>query len=360
MAKRMKEEAKKISNKKKNRESKKKGKIENKPEDDKFCFDNEIIIGVTRKQEPAKNKKEKKKVEKAKNKGTTKKKQVKKANKKSIAKNTKNIAPEQQEKIMQKRKKKQKAIKWILILALLIVAILCAMYSPLFNIKKIEVQGNEIISKNEIISLSQIQLEENTFKLNKSQIKKQIKDMIPYCAITIKKQIKENAYVQSVIIVRNLPSEIVIKVEERKPAYLLEYAGSYIVIDKQGYMLEIKNEKMNLPVIQGAVTSTEEFKVGNRLCTEDLEKLAEILRIVEIAQVNDIYTIITGIDIENAENIKLIFESEDKVAYLGDSSNMNTKILMIKSIIEKEKGNPGEIFLNFDLNKKNPIFRERV
>ncbi len=345
MAKRMKEEAKKISNKKKNRESKKKGKIENKPEDDKFCFDNEIIIGVTRKQEPAKNKKEKKKVEKAKNKGTTKKKQVKKANKKSIAKNTKNIAPEQQEKIMQKRKKKQKAIKWILILALLIVAILCAMFSPLFNIKKIEVQGNEIISKNEIISLSQIQLEENTFKLNKSQIKKQI---------------KENAYIQSVIIVRNLPSEIVIKVEERKPAYLLEYAGSYIVIDKQGYMLEIKNEKMNLPVIQGAVTSTEEFKVGNRLCTEDLEKLAEILRIVEIAQVNDIYTIITGIDIENAENIKLIFESEDKVAYLGDSSNMNTKILMIKSIIEKEKGNPGEIFLNFDLNKKNPIFRERV
>lgn len=345
MAKRMKEEAKKISNKKKNRESKKKGKIENKPEDDKFCFDNEIIIGVTRKQEPTKNKKEKKKVEKAKNKGTTKRKQVKKANKKSIAKNTKNIAPEQQEKIMQKRKKKQKAIKWILILALLIVAILCAMFSPLFNIKKIEVQGNEIISKNEIISLSQIQLEENTFKLNKSQIKKQI---------------KENAYIQSVIIVRNLPSEIVIKVEERKPAYLLEYAGSYIVIDKQGYMLEIKNEKMNLPVIQGAVTSTEEFKVGNRLCTEDLEKLAEILRIVEIAQVNDIYTIITGIDIENAENIKLIFESEDKVAYLGDSSNMNTKILMIKSIIEKEKGNPGEIFLNFDLNKKNPIFRERV
>lgn len=345
MAKRMKEEAKKISNKKKNRESKKKGKIENKPEDDKFCFDNEIIIGVTRKQEPAKNKKEKKKVEKAKNKGTTKRKQVKKANKKSIVKNTKNIDPEQQEKIMQKRKKKQKAIKWILILALLIVAILCAMFSPLFNIKKIEVQGNEIISKNEIISLSQIQLEENTFKLNKSQIKKQI---------------KENAYIQSVIIVRNLPSEIVIKVEERKPAYLLEYAGSYIVIDKQGYMLEIKNEKMNLPVIQGAVTSTEEFKVGNRLCTEDLEKLAEILRIVEIAQVNDIYTIITGIDIENAENIKLIFESEDKVAYLGDSSNMNTKILMIKSIIEKEKGNPGEIFLNFDLNKKNPIFRERV
>ena len=345
MAKRMKEEEKKISNKKKNRVSKKKGKIENKPEDDKFCFDNEIIIGVTRKQEPAKNKKEKKKVEKTKNKGTTQRKQSKKANKKSIAKNTKNIAPEQQEKIMQKRKKKQKAIKWILIFALLIVAILCAMFSPLFNIKKIEVQGNEIISKNEIISLSQIQLEENTFKLNKSQIKKQI---------------KENAYIQSVIIVRNLPSEIVIKVEERKPAYLLEYAGSYVVIDKQGYMLEIKNEKMNLPVIQGAVTSTEEFKVGNRLCTEDLEKLAEILRIVEIAQVNDIYTIITGIDIENAENIKLIFESEDKVAYLGDSSNMNTKILMIKSIIEKEKGNPGEIFLNFDLNKKNPIFRERV
>ena len=219
------------------------------------------------------------------------------------------------------------------------------MFSPLFNIKAIEVNGNKIVTKNEIISLSKIQIEENSFKLSKSKIKKQI---------------KENAYIQDVKITRKLPSTILIEIEEREPAYLLEYAGSYVVIDKQGYMLEIKTEKISLPIIQGEVTETSNFAVGNRLCTEDLERLAIISKIVELAKVNDIYTIITGIDISNKENIKLIFETEEKVAYLGDSSNMNTKILMIKSILEKEEGKPGEIFLNFDLNKKNPIFRERV
>ena len=219
------------------------------------------------------------------------------------------------------------------------------MFSPLFNIKAIEVNGNKIVTKNEIISLSKIQIEENSFKLSKSKIKKQI---------------KENAYIQDVKITRKLPSTILIEIEEREPAYLLEYAGSYVVIDKQGYMLEIKTEKISLPVIQGEVTETSNFMVGNRLCTEDLERLAIISKIIELAKVNDIYTIITGIDISNKENIKLIFETEAKVAYLGDSTNMNTKILMIKSILEKEEGKPGEIFLNFDLNKKNPIFRERV
>lgn len=358
-------------------------------QNDKFSFDNEIIIGVTRKEE------NKKQVTNKKNKNKNKKNNIKKSNKHKIdnkttekvknnesnlnsniindtnsktnninTKNVKNknkkkiskrpvnkkqinnnITPEQQEKIIKKRNRNKKIIKISLLFILFVIVILCAMFSPLFNIKTIEVNGNKIVTKNEIISLSKIQIEENSFKLGKGKIKKQI---------------KENAYIQDVKITRKLPSTILIEVEEREPAYLLEYAGSYVVIDKQGYMLEIKTEKISLPIIQGEITETSSFTVGNRLCTEDLERLAVISKIVELAKVNDIYTIITGIDISNKENIKLIFETEEKVAYLGDSSNMNTKILMIKSILEKEEGKSGEIFLNFDLNKKNPIFRERV
>lgn len=349
-------------------------------QNDKFSFDNEIVIGVTRKEEPKKqvakkksnNKNNKKnntkksnnkKIYNAKNKNSNsdimnstnnktnniKAKNInkKKASKKTIAKKpiNNNITPEQQEKIIKKRNRNKRIIKISLLFILFVIVILCAMFSPLFNIKAIEVNGNKIVTKNEIISLSKIQIEENSFKLSKSKIKKQI---------------KENAYIQDVKITKKLPSTILIEIEEREPAYLLEYAGSYVVIDKQGYMLEIKTEKISLPVIQGEVTETSNFMVGNRLCTEDLERLAIISKIIELAKVNDIYTIITGIDISNKENIKLIFETEAKVAYLGDSTNMNTKILMIKSILEKEEGKPGEIFLNFDLNKKNPIFRERV
>ncbi len=370
----------KKNNKKAKYKIKKKKVNKIKEENDKFSFDNEIVIGVTRKKEPKKqvtkkknnnrNNKESntkksnnKKIYNAKNKNSnsniinstnnkTNNIKAKNINKKKVSKKTitkkpinNNITPEQQEKIIKKRNRNKKIIKISLLFILFIIVILCAMFSPLFNIKTIEINGNKIVTKNEIISLSKIQIEENSFKLSKSKIKKQI---------------KENAYIQDVKVTRKLPSTILIEIEEREPAYLLEYAGSYVVIDKQGYMLEIKMEKIELPIIQGEVTETSNFVVGNRLCTEDLESLAIISKIVELAKVNDIYTIITGIDISNKENIKLIFETEEKVAYLGDSSNMNTKILMIKSILEKEEGKPGEILLNFDLNKKNPIFRERV
>lgn len=357
--------------KKKNLHKKKsKSKIEeNKEQNEKlFSFDNEIIIGVTKKQEPKKqeskkqvasnskknnnkNKKDKKKVKSKKeqkkqfeNKTISQKSSSnnKKQAKKSVVKENKKI---ENKKIQNKKRNIAGIIKYSSLVILFITLILCAMFSPLFNIKTIQVEGNELITQNEIISLSKIQTGENTFKLNKSKIKNQI---------------KENAYIDEVIIKRKLPSNIIITVEERKPAYLLEYAGAYIYLDKQGYMLEINNTKLEIPILQGASTQTTEFVVGNRLCVEDLEKLLNLIKIMELAKVNELSSLITRIDIENKQNIKLIFETKEKIAYLGDNTNLIDKIPIIKKILEENEGIPGEIFVNMDLNKENPIFRERV
>ena len=279
---------------------------------------------------------------------TPKKQNKKKQTKKTSSKNDKKI---KNKKVINKeekeidKKKTMNIIKYGMLGFLFIIVILTTMFSPLFNIKKIEVQGNEKITEKEIISLSQLQIEENTFKINKNKIRKEI---------------KQNAYINEVTISRKLPSSVIIKVEERKIAYLLEYAGSYVYLDKNGYILEINSEKLELPIIQGASTLTENFIVGKRLVTEDLEKLATVQKIMELARISEIDSLITRIDIENKENLKLIFESKEKVAYIGDNSNLNTKILTIKSILEKEEGKAGEIFVNIDLNKEYPVFRERV
>lgn len=328
-----------------------------------FSFDNEIVIGVTKKQEQPKKeiehkKKEEKKVhkknitnkdnkiEKVKNK-EEKKEKSKKIAKKNIKKTNRKIDnnKNEQEKTNKKKIKMIHTIKYGAIVLLFITVILCAMFSPLFNIKNIKVEGNELITENEIISLSQIQKGENTFKLSKNKIIKQI---------------KENTYVENVVIERKLPSNVIIKIEERKPAYLLEYAGSYVYVDKKGYMLEINTQKLDLPILQGAYTTTENFEPGNRMCVEDLEKLSAVYKIMEVALANEIANIITRIDIENEQNLKLIIESKEKVAYLGDSSNLMEKIPIIKKIMEEEEGKAGEIFVNMDLNKENPMFRERV
>ena len=318
-------------------------------ENDKFSFENEIVIGVTKKEQPKnekkknkKNRNKSKKVKEQKENIETKKNKKTKKNKFS-KKRKQNI--EIDEKKIQKIIRIKKIAKYITLAVLIIAVILIAMFSPIFNIKVISVQGNKKLTNNEIVSLSQIQLEENMFKISKSKV------------IT---QIKENPYVASVKITRNLPSTVNIQIEEREAFYQVEYAGGYIYIDKQGYMLEISSENCNLPILQGLSTESSKFEVGNRLNKEDLNKLAIVYKVMETAQANEIASLITRIDIENSQNIKLAFETKNKVAHLGDGSNLVEKIIRVKMILEQEEGNSGEIFVNMDLNKENPIFRQNV
>ena len=368
--------------KKDNRNKKiKKDKHEKKKNNDKFSFDNEIIIGVTniekeeKEKEKQKNKKIKKKpIEKKENKKEKKKEIEKEAKKEKKIKNKKSVKKIKQkekplkvkkvkkeeliiqdideyelEKKFEERKKKiQKRLKimrTISIILLIIAVILIVMFSPLFNIKEITIEGNELISKEQILSLSKLEKDTNIFSISKGKIRKNL---------------KENQYIEDVEIFQNLPSTVTLKVTERKNSYIIEYANSFVVIDKKGYILEISDKKLDLPVIQGIETSGEEFVQGKRLNNKDLNKIFTITKIMDTANNNDMGSLITRIDIENEKSIKLIFEGEDKTAYIGNDSNLNIKLLTIKQILEKTGGLAGEIFVDMDLNSEYPMFRERV
>lgn len=157
-----------------------------------------------------------------------------------------------------------------------------------------------------------------------------------------------------------MPSKVIITVDERKATFMIEYGGGYVYINNQGYILEVSSEKIEAPILQGTETNVEDFIPGNRLCTKDLEKMSTVIKILEVATNNDIVNLITRIDVENNQNYKILFESEGKVAYLGDETDLTTKILSIKSIIERENGISGDIFVNIDLKNNNPIFRQNV
>lgn len=340
--------------------SKKKEKDEKKEvHDTKFDFNDEIVIGLPKLEEETKKVKKQKKTQKnktkkienntekqkksnIKNTDSSKKKSKRKVNSK---KTQKVISKKEQEIKKRKRMKKFRILKYAFLVLCVIGIIIGTMTSPLFNIKQIEVQGNEKISKEEIISLSQIVTDENTYKVNVNKVKEQI---------------LENPYIKSVQIKRKLPDEVIITVEERSTTYMIEYGNAYAYINNQGYILEISSEKLDVPIIQGAETELDNLIPGQRLCNNDLEKMSTIIKIMEVAQNNDIANLITRIDIENDQNYKILFESEQKVAYLGDETDLSTKILSIKAILDKERGTAGEIFVNMDLKNNYPTFRQSV
>ena len=276
--------------------------------------------------------------------------QKRKNNKGNIKKNKKVMTEQEikkQEKAIKKRKKVLKILKWLTLLAIVIGGIVYALLSPIFNVKEIEVVGNSKISSEIITSLSGINIDQNMFSFRTSESKEKI---------------KQNAYIDTVDIHRNLPDKISIEVTERKATYMIKFGNAYAYINNQGYILEITNEKADIPVLIGYETIDEKIQEGNRLDTSDLEKLNDILKIMEAASNSSqkLTTLITQIDISDRTNYIIYLEKEKKQIYFGDVTNLSTKILWIDQILEEEKKNEGILYLNMDLNSESPYFREKV
>lgn len=332
---------------KKKKKQSKKGKQQN--EDSQvFSFDDEIVIGVTKLPKEQKNlKRDNKNRVNLKN----KKQKSKVQNSDKILTNNgadKKSAPKKITKTDAKNNKKKSffkwLIKWTILISALIAAIIFFMMSPLFNIVEINITGNSKISKETIISLSEIKIGDNIYKNNKKEVRNKI---------------KQNAYIESVNIKRIIPNKLEITVKERTATYMLEYANSFAYINNQGYILEISDTPLDIPIIKGYTTVQEELQEGKRLIKEDLDKLETVLKIREMVQSNGITAQINVVDISNKQNYTLQMNEEKKTIYLGDASSLSNRMLYLKAALEDTKGLEGEIFVNGDLIKEKAFFRQK-
>lgn len=240
---------------------------------------------------------------------------------------------------MQRRKRIITVISLIIILLSILVLIL---FSGLFNIKKITVINNSKITTEEIIKNSTLAVGNNMFKTLNT---------------TIRENIKKNPYIEDVKITKKLDGEIILDIKERTPTYMLQRENDYVYINNQGYILEISQTPLDLPIIRG--NKTQELTPGGRLEVDDLKKLDTVIQIMEAAKSNGINEIITTIDISDGNNFILEIPNENKTVQFGDGTDINVKILWIVALVEKEKGIAGEIVLNVPDIKK-VYFREKV
>ena len=306
-----------LMKRKKNRERQKrleqKKKYEN---DEKFDFDTETVIGMTKKN---KIKKEEQK-------------------KKEFAK--------KQRKRNRVLKKIKIILKSIILLGAISGAIIFATCSPIFNISDINVVDNNRISEDTVISLSGLSKNENIFRFIKSKVKNNI---------------KQNAYIDEVEIKRIIPNKVQIRVTEREPQYCMPILGEFAYIDEQGYILEIAQNDLQLPIIYGMQMAEENIKAGNRINDEDLVSLETVLKIFNILKDNQLYDKVTSIDISNKSDYIVYMQNEKKTIHLGDASNLSNKMLYVIAILEQEKDVEGEIFANGELNSNFKVyFREKI
>ena len=184
-----------------------------------------------------------------------------------------------------------------------------------FTLENVKISGNEIVSPDDLFSLSGLKFGEN---LLNSDIRKATA------------RIESNPFIRKAVISRNLPNSFSIKVEERTPfAFLV--IGELYCTDIYGHLLPSRSHKrFDLPVITGIEDITAP-KFGDKI---DDARFLKALRVAKLLSEGPLplINVISEIHIGTRGNVNLIGTENSTRIYLGKSNFVN-KIDRIRSLV---------------------------
>lgn len=234
---------------------------------------------------------------------------------------------------MQRRHKKNKsAAVPVAFCCLVIMAVMITLFMmPFFNIKTINVQGNESLTADQIKGYLTFKEGDNIFLFNKGKSRDNILN---------------NHFVESVEINRVFPSSVAVNVKEYKLRGYVPYSGSYLFIDGEGRVLDVqKKTTKSLPVVEGLkfnnVTVGEILQVDNPSTFETMVHLSKLFEKYEL--LSDVIRV----DMTDVTDIHLYTGSVD--IKFGSFDDANRKLLMLIEVLKTfDTSVPGTINLTAD------------
>ena len=125
-----------------------------------------------------------------------------------------------------KKKRRRSSFKWLRFFFLGLVCCLIGFgisQSPLFDIKSIEISGNQNIDSQILLELSGIEEGQHIYS---------------FSAGRAETMIATNPLVEQVTVTRNLPNRVRIQITERKAVAAVAAGDGVLLVDKEGYVLK--------------------------------------------------------------------------------------------------------------------------
>jgi len=259
-----------------------------------------------------------------------------------------------------KSKRKLKRIllwlKTVLITVLLTTTVIYTALSPLFNIDRTVVQGNAHYDSQTLIKVSGIVEGVNGFRQLFIEPGK-----FYYLRIgSAEGAIMESCpFIKSVKVRFIIPSTASIVVKERVASAVLSMNGTSLLIDREGYLLEINPDlnKLDLPVIKGIELDT--YKPGMKLSLQKDVLESAFLLFDTISKIDDnnadkLLPSVDFVDVADMHNVSFLLQSRILVN-LGKFEDLNYKINAVLTIFNKsiKKDERGKLDFSTD---ENPVF----
>jgi cell division protein FtsQ len=259
------------------------------------------------------------------------------------------------------RKKKRKfnkrffLVKFIFFSILTITTLVLLGLSPLFNITDFEVNGCKHYNKKVIIDATGILTESNGFK----SVGSSLTDLFTLRYRNAEKEIiNKFSYIKSATVRFTIPNIVTIDIKERKPLCFVNYFGTDVVLDYEGFALQRGKAgiKTALPLIKGL--KFDNFKIGQALNIKNIENYIYakkvISAIIDLDKKNTFKLLdeVNQINVEDLSKVAIFVDSRLNVN-LGNLKDLNYKLTFFREILthglkKEDKG-------NLDMTLKEPV-----
>jgi cell division protein FtsQ len=198
--------------------------------------------------------------------------------------------------------------------------------SESFKIRKIEIEGNAMISDQNIIKTTELASETSIWEVDLQ---------------SADSKIRENPLIEAVSLERSFPGVIKIKIHEKNPLALLNFKNRFYCIDRNGVVLPSKSGKLyDLPVISGHFEGG--VQTGKTVRSKVVEKGLDFLKTL-VRERPELFNEISEIVLKKEHGLVFFTRNGGIPVRLGESGYA-WKIRYLEAIL-------GEIYQQSNLKK---------
>lgn len=223
-------------------------------------------------------------------------------------------------KILKRRRAIRKAIiSFFMAIIVALVGVVLA-FTVFFKVDTIKSKGSKVYPQKIIVENCGVAIGDSLLLVNASRVSENLLNELPY--------------VGSVTIERDLPSTLIINIQDTKVAAAIINNGTYILINDSGKVLDKDADILmeGIPVVSGV--EVESFKSGETITFKSKENgdiLIEVLKATTKAGLDGL----TEIDVSDSSQIFMRYDNRIKIL-VGSNIKLETKILRAASAIERE------------------------
>lgn len=222
-----------------------------------------------------------------------------------------------------KRKMLTRRIIALVVLAVIVVLCVC-LFTPIFGVSEIVVEGNKKLTVEEIVGTSGIKSGQNIFRINTKKTASKIEEL---------------AYVDDAKILRKFPAKMKIVLDESTEDIIIDTPTEFIVTTIDGKVLykTVDVTEVPVPIVKGIeVTSAEVSKIVQ---TKDENNSIKDMSYVRCFYGSDYWSQIDVIDATDPANFMMIMRTGLRVTFgpLDTIESLERKIKMLDAIIPQVK-----------------------